>query len=556
MIGTVFYPLSRVITAICVFFSTLFGGGGLAAAVTTAPPSLKPLMYPAWVHQHWVWENESTQDSAMEFVQGFLDHDIPVGVNIIDRPWATACNTYVADKELFPDMQAYIDWCHEKNIKVTVWAASNIDEDAEIFQEGKDKGYYLSNGKTVKWWGGKGAFLDYTNPDAVAWWHSQMDKIIDMGVDGWKVDGVDPYVMLLMPAYGKGGYISWSAYKKQLYSDFYNYSISKNPNMATMARPSDDVIGLGIPLTFMPREVNFSGWVGDRDNTWFGLRGALNGMFSSSLFNYVSYGSDIGGFRNKGEKDKELFIRWAQMGALSPIMENGGGGEHRPWKYDEETVNLYREAVKLHYKLIPYITSQVAYSFELNKPTMRPQLGIYEYLLGDDIFVAPLYQAGNERTITFPKGEWIYFYDETKVYSGIKKLSFPLNEYPMFIRKGAIIPIGPEDLDPNGTTTVAIYPEDGTKQFGLYEQDKNGSMLSYTKNGAKLTISSGASDRKLLFRVYGAAEPTSVTLGSTALTAAASLAALEAASSGYFMQNGVLWIAAQDTSAGVEIVVE
>ena len=80
MIGMIFYPLSRVITAIGLFFTTLLGGGGLAAAFTTPPPSLNPLPYPAWVHQHMVWEHDGTQQSAIEFAEGFTSRDIPVGI--------------------------------------------------------------------------------------------------------------------------------------------------------------------------------------------------------------------------------------------------------------------------------------------------------------------------------------------------------------------------------------------------------------------------------------------------------------------------------------------
>lgn len=61
---------------------------------------------------------------------------------------------------------------------------------------------------------------------------------------------------------------------------------------------------------------------------------------------YVNFGSDIGGYRSGSGKlgrTKELLIRWAQLGAFSPLMENGGNKEHRPWAFDNETLEIYKQ---------------------------------------------------------------------------------------------------------------------------------------------------------------------------------------------------------------------
>jgi alpha-glucosidase (family GH31 glycosyl hydrolase) len=124
------------------------------------------------------------------------------------------------------------------------------------------------------------------------------------------------------------------------------------------ARPVDSIAG-PLTYTFAPRDVNHAGWVGDQHPTFAGLRIALSLMFASARATYVNFGSDIGGFRSGQGREKSHFIRWAQLGALSPIMGNGGNGEHRPWIYDEESL-IYRQFVKLHHELIPYLYNEGA----------------------------------------------------------------------------------------------------------------------------------------------------------------------------------------------------
>ena len=514
MIGTIFFPLSRVITAVVVFFTSTFSGAGLAAAVGSAPPSLDPLPYPAWVHEHLVWEHHGTQDSTIAFVRGFTSRDIPVGIVNVEADWATSRNSYDPHPDLYPRMQEMIDGFHAQGIKVLMWTCQMTNEknwdgtDNPNYLYGKEQGYFLSGGKTVKWWGGNGALLDYTNPEAVRWHREQMDIIMDMGADGWKLDGTDPYIWLMFPAMSqKTGFVRFRQYQRLSYTDFYEYTMEKTGgNGMAWARATDDTIGWGLPLNFMPRATNFASWAGDQDNDWAGLRGALNTMFTSAMLNYVNLGSDIGGFRSTPIKPdpEDIFIRWAQLGALCPIMNNGGGGEHRPWMYDERrgdgetyVTDIYREFTKLHHALIPYLSSQAAWSHERRQPVMRPTLGMYQYMLGDEIFVAPMYQEGNDRTVVFPAGEWIYMFDESKSYSGVKKLSFTLDEYPVFIRKGAIIP-----MEADGITAINIYPVNGTNQFGLYEEGKRGAMLSYEKDRNGLTFKATATDRQLLLRIH------------------------------------------------------
>ena len=195
----------------------------------------------------------------------------------------------------------------------------------------------------------------------------------------------------------------------------------------------------------------------------------------------------------------------------------------------------------------------MAFSYERTQPTMRPTFGLYQYMFGDEIFVAPFFKEGNDRTIVFPSGEWIYMFDQSKTYGpGIQTLNFPMDEFPVFIRKGAIIPT--QGID-DAFTTVNIYPKNGSNQFGLYEQDVKGTMLSYTKSANAMTIACGATARQLLLRICGEAKPVNV---GPWFARAGSLEELRGMESGYYYDadTSELWVVPGGAASGVEVKVE
>jgi alpha-glucosidase (family GH31 glycosyl hydrolase) len=528
-----------------------------------APP------WPEWPLRHWVWEDESTQDSAQDLVFDYIANDIPVGAIIIDSPWATGYNTFIWDQDKFPDAQAMIDGFHDADVRVFMWTTPNVNVDSPNFQEGLDNGYYVNHGRTYDWWKGPGAFIDFNNPDALAWWHDQVDLVLDMGIDGWKTDGSAFYLWASLMVETYTGTISPHEYQALYYRDFFYYTRERlGDDRVISARPVDSY---GFPLwgpTFAPHDVNFASWVGDQDPSWSGLRAALANLFLSADRNYVNFGSDIGGYRGDEIRDKELFIRWAQLGALCPIMENGGSGEHRPWMYDTETLDIYRDFVELHHQLIPYLYSQGARSYEQGIPLMRPfgDAG-RNYQLGDFLYVSAIITPTREKTIRFPSGTWIDYWDGTQ-YTGeaTATIAYPLDRYPLFIKKGALLPLANVDTDlfgdlPEGSSplVVSVYPNPGTNvSFDLYQEKTTGARIeALYADSIRLTVS--ATERPIAFLVFNVEQrPVSVTDSFDAVIPdAIDLANLPTAESGwvYDMDAQTLWIKPGSASKGLSFSV-
>ena len=449
-----------------------------------------------------------------------------------------------------------------------IWVTCMTNEKASNYAEAKQKGYFLNDGKTVKWWGGVGSFIDYTNPAAVDWWHKEMDKIISLDIDGWKVDGCDPYVMRLGEAKGAGGKVTWDTYRDASYRDFFEYTRKKLGNDRVItARPCDGGGVLPMPMPFAPRDVNFAGWVGDQDNNYSGLKAAMKNMKASSKLNYVNFGSDIGGFRGPEMRDREVLVRWAQFGALCPIMENGGGGEHRPWLYDKQVEAIYKTFTILHHELIPYFYSGGAKSWAEGVSMMRFTDDEHSYLLGDDMFVAAMVEPGTNRKVQFPRGRWIEWLDETKVHEGDKteSLEFPLERFPVFVRDGSIIPLDVRDATTGhggpfakNHLTLAVFPTDGERSFDLCEEKGPGARFSYHADGKSLELKATPTARPLLWRIRGWGNAKSINAGPdndiAKLSSPEQLSGSERAWT--TAGDNVLWIRIQDASKGVSFKIE
>jgi alpha-glucosidase (family GH31 glycosyl hydrolase) len=196
---------------------------------------------------------------------------------------------------------------------------------------------------------------------------------------------------------------------------------------------------------------------GDETTDWThssGLASSTPDMLNRAIGGAYGYGTDIGGYFDltSPPTTKELFLRWAEWAALSPVFRlHGAGptGTHTPWSFDDETVQVYVRLSRLHLKAVPLIMRLWRKAARTGIPPTRPLWLAYphdpatraqdqEWLLGPDLLVAPVVEQGvTSRSVYFPAGCWRDPVSGGR-YRGPRSavVSAPLTELPRFFRCG------------------------------------------------------------------------------------------------------------------------
>jgi len=341
-----------------------------------------------------------------------------------------------------------------------------------------------------------------------------MNVALASGMDGWKCDGTDPYIMEVPDAqWYAGTNVSHRTYADAYYGDFFDYTQTVNGDECLiMSRPVDGAqYHTPLYLPFSPRRVVFSGWTGDDDADFAGLRSAIFKFLLSAEATYMNYGSDIGGYRYDSNyplgRSSESFIRWAEVCAFVPLMENGGRGEHRPWMFDAPgsttIVDTYRKFVDAHYELNPYLMTIGTFAYYNGTSSLTPVIRVkptdtippgFDFYLGTEFVVFPMVYNDTVREISFPGTNattYSSYWDPREVFRGGRNVTYPcpLTTLPVFIVGGAMVPLRVvRGLTGRGTshfssalTVLVSRPEAGQTVVREVREFKSGGlMLTYT----------------------------------------------------------------------------
>jgi alpha-D-xyloside xylohydrolase len=193
-------------------------------------------------------------------------------------------------------------------------------------------------------------------------------------------------------------------------------------------------------------------WAGDLRGSWDGLENAIRSAQTAGIVGYSTWGSDVGGYISLN-LTADVFVRWSQLGAISPIFEVGGDGPNAtPWVLGDKAMRGLRKDAILHYELFPYLYQlargasatgvSILRPLALQYPTdERAWSAEYELLVGSDLLAAPLTVPGTSANVYLPKGKWIDVHTGARLIGPLSlRRPTPLDELPLYLAEGAAIP--------------------------------------------------------------------------------------------------------------------
>ncbi len=440
------------------------------ALMVPAAVKSQQLVVPAWALGHIIWEDSiNTEQSAQRLYAEYAAHQIPVDGIIIDSPWSEAYNDFNWDRQRYPHAEQMIHDFSQQGVKVILWLTGCVNTEckdtphqkAANYDEAQRLNYGINDNTPSKWWKGKGLQIDFTNPEARQWWYDQLDRVFIDGVYGFKVDQGEIFFGDTVKT--MAGTMTNRDFRKYYYDAMSDYVRMHKPEGITIGRPYSHQGGY-----HSTPEKMIIGWCGDFGGDWEGLKLQIDNIYRSAQTGYGAVGCEVAGFM--GARATRLdFIRYAQFGAMTACMinggENGAFSSHLPWFHGDDACNIYRQCVVLHNQLRPYLFS-VLVDAHLHGGGLIRNASVEEesHLLGSDIFTKTITNAEGRAVFRLPAdGEWVDYFSH-ECYPGGTQIdkTYPLDRFPLFVRKGAIIPLSTDGgisylVCPQGTTTRRLY---------------------------------------------------------------------------------------------------
>lgn len=433
----------------------------------------KPALIPRYALGNWWSKNEKyTEENIRKLVGAFEHNDIPLSILLLDKDWHKrkeigknfSKSGFTFDKSLFKDPVELINYLHTKGIRLGL----SVDPSEGIFS------------------------IDDYYEKAKSYLATDENGTIPFNVYDPKF--IDVYIKLFIhPLDTIGADFYWVDYYNK--DDFRSLFLLKHYQFYDMMRDYKRrpmILGYNAGVAAHRYPVLYSGRT---VVSWDTLRAVPIHNANATNLGVSWWAHDIGGFY-KGIEDNELYARFVQLGVFSPIMKFGSDQgryyKREPWRWNIKTYMIVQRYLQYRHRIIPYLYSE-AYKYHMEGiPLVQPiyykfpelyddPLFRNEYYFGGELFVSPILKQKDltmNRAIHkfyIPEGTWYDITTGKKFNGGKSYVSFFKDEdYPVFARSGAIIPMSNNeiinDTTPPADFGIEIFPG-RSNQYNLYEDD-------------------------------------------------------------------------------------
>lgn len=443
---------------------------------------------------------------SQEKMQGFIDklkeYNLSCGGFYLSSGYTSIGNqrfVFNWNKEKFPDIKQFISDFSGKGIEIIPNIKPAFLINHPLYKEIADQGLFIKNPDgspfVTEFWDGLGSYLDFTNPDAFAFWSSKVkETLLDYGITAtWNdnnefdIKDTDAVAAGFDEHCVKANRIR-PVFAYLMNAASYQAQIEKRPEL----RPFLSTRSGGIGVRRFAQT-----WSGDNRTKFSDLRYCHNIGLTMSMSGLCFYGHDLGGFSGD-MPSRELLLRWLQHGIFEPRLTihswNSDGSATMPWSYPD-IMDAVQALFAQRKRLLPYLYSCAYRCVEKEDPMNAPAFLYYDdeelysqtdsMMFGKDIFVAFAFDKGvNEINAYLPKGDDWYL--DNKLYTGGKTVRLeiqPTDKMPYFVRSGSVIPADEADYGfcSNEKLVFTVYPlKNGSFESEFFTDD--GKSFAYLNN--------------------------------------------------------------------------
>jgi alpha-glucosidase len=471
----------------------------------TGPMPLPPLWSLGYQQSRYSYYPESR---VREIVTTFRDKKIPADVIYLDIDYQQGYAPFTINREYFPTFEKMISDFRAQGFHTIVITDLHIKKDPnhgyfpydsgikdDVFVKNADGSIFVG-----KVWPGDSVFPDFTLTRVRDWWGRLYKNFVAMGVAGFWNDMNEPSVFFradkTMPLDTVHRLDDGTTIDHRAAHNIYGMENARATYEGLLKLQDGE-------RPFVLTRAAYSGtaryaatWTGDNSSTWNHLKMSTPMLMSMGISGMPLVGDDIGGFA--GSPPADLLTRWFEVGALNPIYRDHtakGTADQEPWVHGPEQEAIRKKYIELRYRLLPYLYTAFEETSRTGIPLMRPLFLEYsqaaefygddrDFLFGRDLFVAPVTtEMVDAEDITLPPGDWYDFWSGSKHEHNEKiQLRPRLDEMPLYVRAGAIVPMQPvvqyTGETPDGPLQLRVYPGEDCSG-SLYEDD--GHTFAYQK---------------------------------------------------------------------------